>query len=204
MALYITNFSIPKDSTVYCTSLVDFRVDVLDDEHSVTLSGTFMVNNGYTVNCTTTPLVNGYTLSYSTVPSGTMVLEVFGSNSNDDNTSRTYLLQYGYEVLWEKVIRWPVNSEIPVSVSAVNNVFNPNTTYFSTFFKTSTYKEYDLGAYVSVEGSGQYNISAAVKPQSKYFMYGKSYSITISGVKDFSGNILPVKTFEFSLGSKPQ
>ena len=98
---------------------------------------------------------------------------------------------------------WPNNKEIPVSVSANNNVFNSNTVYYSTFFKTSNYKESNLEAWVSVEGSGQLNLNASIFPQSKYFMYGNSYSITISGIKDFSGNILPAKTYSFTLENNP-
>ncbi len=204
MALYITNFSIPEDSTVYCTSLVDFSVDITDDTHMVTLSGTYMTDNGATVPYIITPISDGYTLTYSTVPSGTMLLEVFGSNSNDEYISTVFILQYGYELTWDKVVKWPLNKEIPISVTATNDVLNANTAYFSTFFKTTTYKESSLEALISVEGSGQYNMLAEVKPQSKYFMYGKTYSVTISGVKDFSGNILPAKTFTFSLENAPQ
>lgn len=203
MGLYITNFSIPEDTTVYCTSLVDFSVDVLDDIYTVTLSGTYMMNNGEIVPFTTSPISNGYTLTYTTTPSGSVFLEVFGSNSNGDFITDSFLLYYGYEVTWDKVIIWPNNKEIPVSVSADNAVFNTNTVYFSTFFKTGAYKQYDLGAFVSVEGSGQYNMLADIKPQSKYFIYGKTYSVTISGIKDYAGNILPVKTFTFTLENDP-
>ena len=203
MGLYITNFSIPEEGTAYCTSLLDFSVDVLDDVYTVTLSGTYMTNNGESVPYITTPISNGYRLTYSTLPSGSMFLEVFGSNDNGDFTNDSFLLQYGYEVIWNEVVVWPLNKEIPVSITADNGVFNKNTVYFSTFFKTGDYKQRDLNAFVSVEGSGQYNVAADIRPQSKYFIYGKTYSITISGIKDYAGNELPAKTFTFTLEDKP-
>ena len=203
MGLYITNFSIPEDSTVYCTSLLDFSVDVLDDTNIVTLSGTYLSINNENTFCTYSSILNGYRLQCSTVPSGTIWLEVFGSNNLDETINTLYILQFGYEIEWDRVMVWPNNKEIPVSVSANNNVFNPNTMYYSTFFKTSNYKESNLEAWVSVEGSGQLNLNASIFPQSKYFMYGNSYSITISGIKDFSGNILPAKTYNFTLENNP-
>ena len=203
MGLYITNFSIPEDSTVYCTSLLDFSVDVLDDTNIVTLSGTYLSINTENTFCTYSSILNGYRLQCSTVPSGTIWLEVFGSNNLDETINTLYILQFGYEIEWDRVVVWPNNKEIPVSVSANNNVFNSNTVYYSTFFKTSNYKECDLEAWVSVDGSGQLNLSASIFPQSKYFMYGNSYSITISGIKDFSGNILPAKTYSFTLENNP-
>jgi hypothetical protein len=203
MGLYITNFSIPENSTVYCTSLLDFSVDVLDDVNIVTLSGTYLSINNETTVYVTTPITNGYRLNCSTTPSGTIWLEVFGSNNLDETINTLYILQFGYEIEWEKVVVWPNNKEVPVSVSANNNVYNSNTMYYSTFFKTSDYKEYNLEACISVEGSGQLNLAASIFPQSKYFMYGNSYSITISGIKDFSGNTLPVKTYNFTLESNP-
>lgn len=203
MGLYITNFSIPEDSTVYCTSLLDFSVDVLDDTNIVTLSGTYLSINNENTFCTYSSILNGYRLQCSTVPSGTIWLEVFGSNNLDETINTLYILQFGYEIEWDRVVVWPNNKEIPVSVSANNNVFNSNTMYYSTFFKTSNYKESNLEAWVSVEGSGQLNLNASIFPQSKYFMYGNSYSITISGIKDFSGNILPAKTYNFTLENNP-
>ena len=203
MGLYITNFSIPEDSTVYCTSLLDFSVDVLDDTNIVTLSGTYLSINTENTFCTYSSILNGYRLQCSTVPSGTIWLEVFGSNNLDETINTLYILQFGYEIEWDSVVVWPNNKEIPVSVSANNNVFNSNTMYYSTFFKTSNYKESNLEAWVSVEGSGQLNLNASIFPQSKYFMYGNSYSITISGIKDFSGNILPAKTYNFTLENNP-
>jgi len=203
MGLYITNFSIPEDSTVYCTSLLDFSVDILDDINTVTLSGTYLSINNENTSYTYSSILNGYRLQCSTVPSGTIWLEVFGSNNLDETINTLYILQFGYEIEWEKVVVWPNSKEIPVSVSANNNVFNSSTMYYSTFFKTSAFKECNLEAWVSVEGSGQLNLGASIFPQSKYFMYGNSYGITISGIKDFSGNILPAKTYNFTLENNP-
>ena len=74
-----------------------------------------------------------------------------------------------------------------------------NTAYFSTFFRTKAYELSDLEVAITAEGSGYNDLLCDIKPQSKYFLKGKSYTVTISGIKDFSGNELPVKVFSFNI-----
>ena len=199
MSLYINNFSIEKDEVRYCTSLIDLSVDITDDLYDVTLSGTYITCNDYLVPFNVASITNGYRLTYTSIPSGTLLYEVYASNSNNDFLHDTYLMQFGYEVLWEEVNKWQPNEEVPVAVIATNSVFNPNTSYFSTFFVTNTFKVLDLEASIYAGGSGHLSLPASISPQNKYFMYGHTYNITISGIKDFSGNILPAKTYEFKI-----
>jgi hypothetical protein len=199
MSLYINNFSIQKDEVRYCTSLIDLSVDVIDDFYEVTLSGTYINCNDQLVPFSTVNITNGYRLTYNTLPSGTLEYKVYASNSNNDFLEHTYIMQFGYEVMWGEVNNWKPNSEIPIAVTATNSVYNPNTVYFSTFFTTSYFKEYDLEAFISAGGSGQSSLFTSISPQNKYFMYGRTYNITISGIKDFSGNVLPAKTYTFKL-----
>jgi hypothetical protein len=202
MGLYITNFSIPEKVATYCTSPLNISVDVLDDIYDVTLSGTYITCNDKNVPFDTTVISGGYNLLYSTTPSGNLDIRVFASNNNGDLLEKLYYFQYGYEVTWEKVSVWSPGKEIPIAVIATNEVVKPNTAYFSTFFRTTAYREFNLEAFISVEGSGQYNIPAEIRPQSKYFMYGKTYSVTISGVKDFRSNVLDPVTFTFTIEDK--
>lgn len=203
MSLYIDNFSILKDEVRYCTALIDFGVDVFDDTNNVTLSGTYLTCNDVSVPFSTNNITNGYRLTYSTLPSGTLVIKVFASNDNNEFFDKTFVMQYGYEVVWDKVVYWGPNKEVPVAVIAKNSAIKPNTNYFSTFFVTNKYKNVDLEVLISVDGSGYKDLYTNIRPQSKYFMYGKSYSITISGVKDFSGNIMLPRTFNFTLEENP-
>lgn len=199
MSINVTNFSIGLGDTIKCTSLVDFSVDVTDELSTITTSGTYFEVNGDKVTTTLTPITDGYNLNYSTVPSGSMIMLVNASNSNNDITTEMYELSYGYEVEWEKVNYWEPNKEIAISVTAKNEVKAANTTCFSTFFKTRRLFDNDLRAEITAAGSGAYDIMSSITPQSKYFFHGHTYSVTISGIKDYSGNILPPKTYSFTI-----
>lgn len=183
----------------YCTSLVDFSVEVLDDTHSVTSSGTYFTDNGVNVSSTLTTISGGYLMTYTTVPSGSIVLVAHSSNNNDEFYSRTYELQYGYQASWEEVNYWGPEYEVPIAVSASNTSLASNTSYFSTFFETRKIMSTDLEVFITAEGSGKFDLESYIEPRSKHFMYGKTYSITISGIQDYSGNVLQPFTYSFTI-----
>jgi hypothetical protein len=183
----------------YCTSLVDFSVEVIDDLYTVTTSGTYFTDNGTVVSGSLTTISGGYLMSYLTVPSGNMLLVANGSNNNNEFYSRTYELQYGYQASWEEVNYWGPKYEVPIAVSAKNTSLASNTSYFSTFFETRKIMSTDLEAFITAEGSGKADFTGYIEPRSKHFMYGKTYSITISGIQDYSGNILSPFTYTFTI-----
>ncbi len=184
---------------MYCTSLVDFSVDITEDIYNVTSSGTYFTENGNVVSGTLNTISGGYSLSYTTVPSGSIALRVYASNDNNEFVERDYELQYGYRVSWEKVNYWGPYKEVPVSVTAENTALASNTAYFSTFFETKKYRSTNLEASITAEGSGYSDIACHIIPQSMYFIYGKTYSVVISGIKDFSGNEISTKTYSFTV-----
>ncbi len=199
MNLSIDNFSMDLDDVALCTSLVDFSVEVTDSDYLVTTSGTYFTDNGVQVPGTLASVSGGYILTYSVLPSGTIDLVAHGSNSNGEFLTRSYELQYGYAAYWNEVKYWGTLKEVPISVSASNTSLTNNTSYFSTFFTTRKMMSTDLGVDITAEGSGFDDIMTYITPQSKHFMYGKTYSITVSGIQDFSGNILPPETYNFTI-----
>ena len=199
MSLKIDNFSMDLDDVALCTSLVDFSVKVTDTDYMVTTSGTYFTDNGAQVSGSLTSISGGYILTYSVLPSGTIDLVAHGSNSNGEFLERNYKLSYGYSVYWNEVNYWGTRKEVPIAVSASNTSLTSNTSYFSTFFETRKMMSTDLGVDITAEGSGFNDIMTYIEPQSKHFMYGKTYSITVSGVRDFSGNILPPETYSFTI-----
>lgn len=202
MSLYITNFSIPEGETQYFTSLVDFSVDITDDLYDVTTSGTYVLVNSNIPDYSLTSIFGGYRLSSSVVPSGITDIQVFAQNTNNDFLNDTFVIQNGFEIVWEEVSYWGPDKEVPISVIVNNTVEAPGTNYFSTFFKTTHYRELNLEATIAANGSGYNELGCYIKPQNKYFMYGKNFTVTVSGVKDFSGNITPPKTYSFKIEEK--
>jgi len=187
------------EDVLYCTSLLDFSVEITDTTYPITVSGTYFTDNNLSVLSTLDVITDGYRMTYSTLPSGNMTLVAHASNSNNEYLTKTYELQYGYEAVWQEVKCWSPSKEVPISVTASNSVLAPNTAYFSTFFTTKRYESTDLEIMITAEGSGHLDFTGLIKPQSTYFLQGRTYSITVSGIKDFSSNILEPKTFTFTI-----
>ena len=199
MSIEIKNFSIGLDESVYCDTVVVFSVDVVDSTYSITTSGTYFTENGYMTTSVLQPITNGYTLSYSTVPSGNMLLVANASNTNNETLMESFDLLYGFNVLWESVNYWGPSKEVPINVMASNTALASNTAYFSTFFRTKAFEINDLEISITAEGSGYIDLLCDIKPQSKYFLSGHTYTVTISGIKDFSNNVLATKVFSFNV-----
>lgn len=199
MSISINNFSIDVDSTLYCTSLIDFSVDITDSLYLITTEDTYFTDNGTRVSGTFTPITNGYRLSYTTLPSGNMTLVTFANNSNGEYLDRLYELQYGYEFIWENVNYWGQLKEVPIAISASNTALAANTSYFSTFFVTRKFENVDLEVSITAEGSGNMDLYTSIVPQSKYFINGRTYTVTISGIKDFSNNELATRSYSFTI-----
>ena len=199
MSIEIKNFSIALDDFVYCGLPVDISVEVVDSINTITTSGTYFTNNGDPVSSSLQAIPNGYKVIYNTIPSGNMLLEINASNDNGEFLNETYDLLYGFNVVWEAVNYWGPSKEVPINVVVSNNALANNTAYFSTFFRTKAFEVNDLEVLVTAEGSGYADLLCNIKPQSKYFLKGKTYTVTISGIKDFSGNILESKTFTFTV-----
>lgn len=199
MSIVIDNFSIGLDEVAYCTSLVDFSVDITDTTYDVTTSGTYFMYDGVAVSGTLTPITNGYRLSYATTPSGNFSLIANACNSVGDVAYDEYRFYYGYECTWNKVNYWGPKKQVPISLTADNTALAPNTTTFATYFETRNYEQLYLEATITAEGSGKKDLTASITPQSKYFMYGKTYKFIISGIKDFSGNTLSSRVYTFTI-----
>jgi hypothetical protein len=199
MSIYINNFFMDDGDIIDCNSLIDFSVDVTDPVYNITTSGTYFINNGVKVPTVFSTISGGYTLTYSTTPSGNMYLELIAQNSNNDVVANIYEFNFGYEVSWNEVVNWGTDKQVPIAINTTNNTLAPNTSYFTTFFHT--HKEYaaNLAVEITAEGSGFIDLPVLIKPQSKYFIYGNTYSVTVSGIKDFGGNVLDVIKFTFKI-----
>lgn len=82
MSIEIKNFSIEVDNFLDCTLPIEFGVDIVDTIYSITTSGTYFTNNGEIVPIEFQAIQDGYRISYSTIPSGNMILTANASNSN--------------------------------------------------------------------------------------------------------------------------
>ena len=147
-------------------------------------------------------IVDGYRASYTpTTISGGMLVTVHAENVVSGTCSgiveTDYTILFGYNILFDEYLDWGVGNDVIIWSSASNEVFCPNSEAYATYFQTRDFVYTDLGATILPRGFA--NLAAEIYPQSKHFFYNGIYRITISGVKDFSGNILEPFSFEFTI-----
>jgi hypothetical protein len=198
MVILIDNFSIDEGIDYYFTSLVDFSTDIIDTNNNLTSSGVAVYLDEVNVTSYIIPITNGFKVGYLTVPSGNLILTYSGCVGSNE-LLRSYTLAFGYYLNYQEVDYYKTRTEVPIFLKVDNNVNTSATEYFSTFFETRNYSSSYLEATITADGFGYKDIGIYIRPQSKWFFYGQTYEIKISGIKDFSGNILPEKIFKFTI-----
>jgi hypothetical protein len=145
-------------------------------------------------------IADGYTF-YCTAPSisGGLIVTIHAENDCSTVEEQDYNLLFGYRVEFTRTVDWGYNSDIQIWTSVKNDVVCPNTETFATFFETKDLESVDLPAYVYPTGSA--NLGAEIYPQTKAFLPGYTYTITVSGVRDYSGNIMQPIVFSFTVES---
>lgn len=200
MTILIDNFSIGVDEWTTAMGLVTFSVDVVDLTYPLSTSGTHFIHNGIQVFTTLSGISNGYRAYYTTdnvVSSGTIDITIHAENENSEVVEQSYYLLYGYHVSFNDLVDWGPHSTIVTDVKASNLVFCPNTTGESVFFETKDLDSYDLGASISVIES--VDLGAQIFSQNSFFFYGRTYTVTVSGIKDFSNNEMEPIVFTFKI-----
>lgn len=198
MSIIIHNFSLAYDSWSPTEDLGVLSVDVIDTVYNIVVSGTHFYYNDVLVSGTFTPITDGYTISYSpgTITSGIDVM-VHAENDNGDTEEETYNMLYGLNVEWTERIRWNPAQQIDVHMAASNEVMCPNDETEAFYYTTRDLLGSDFTAKV-FPVVPQY-FTGSIRPQSTTFFYGSTYTITVSGIKDFSGNIMEPYTYSFTI-----
>jgi len=200
MTLLIDNFSIGVEEWLPVSDLVAFSVDVVDLSYPVSASGTYFLHDDIAVPTVLSGILNGYRAYYAPMnvaSSGTITITIHAENTNSDIVEKSYYLLYGYHVEFNDLVDWGPKSTVVTAVKATNLVFCPNTVGEAVYFETRDLESYDLGA--SIYAISSVNLGAAIYPQNTFFFYGRTYTITVSGIKDFGGNKLDPVVFSFTI-----
>lgn len=202
MAILIENFNLGVGGWMLVSDLASFQVDALDYTYTIdtTSSGSYFLHNGEQVSTTFSGISNGQRMSYtpaSVVSSGTFTITAHVKNSNNDIKEEAYYLLYGYNVKFDQVVEWGPAKQVDVLIQATNLAFCPNTEGEGSYFKTIDLESRSLGAIVRV--IEPFDLNSTIYPQSTAFFYGKTYTVTVSGVKDFSSNEMDPYTFTFTI-----
>ncbi len=200
MTILIDNFSIEVADWILVSDLASFSVDAVDLTYGISISGSYFLHDSQQVTTTFSGITDGYKMFYSpasVVSSGTITLTAHVENTSSGVEEQDFYLLYGYNALFEDVIYWGPNRQIDILVQATNEVLCPNTESEAFWFKTADLPARDLGA--TIRAIEFVDLGAVIYPQSTVFFYGKTFTVTVSGVKDFSGNIMDPYIFTFTI-----
>jgi len=129
--------------------------------------------------------------------SGTITITIHAENDNTQIKEENYYLLYGYHCEFEEIVDWGYKKEVAVTMDAENLVFCPSTESEAFYFETADLHSYDLGA--TLQAVESVDLNATIYPQNTFFFYERTYTITISGIRDFAGNEMPDSIFSFTI-----
>ena len=200
MAILIDNFSVGAEEWLVVIDLVSFAVDVVDHIHGITTSGTYFLQDGQIVPTSYSGIVGGYRCSYyptDVCSSGTITITIHAENNNSETKEEDYYLLCGYHVEFEEIVDWGPKKEVVITMDAKNLAFCPNTETEAFYFETAELHSRDLNATLRVVES--VDLNATIYPQNTFFFYERTYTVKISGIRDFAGNEILESTFSFTI-----
>lgn len=204
MVIGIKNFSLAIDEYTVVTGLMDFSVDVYDLVNDINTSNSKFILNGVDLatsfSGTTT---SGYYIATSDPVAITenIELSMHVENSISGTLDKDYTFMYGYHLEYNDEVDWGAKKEVVIEAEAINTVICPHLERIATYFVTKDYDYVNLGG--EIYPRGWKDLSSTIRPQSKYLEYGKTYTITVSGIKDYSSNELPPFSWEFTVEDSP-
>ena len=202
MAILIDSFSIGVGEWTALADLTSFSVDVVDLDCLISVSGTYFEIGAAPVPTTFSVISNGYRATCAVpVISGSLTLTLHAENTCSGIAEQNFYLLFGYNLKYDKIEDWGPITDVEIWAKASNSVFCPNTETTAFYFQTKDLESRDLGA--SIFPSGWADLGAQIVPQSKYLFYGRTYTVTVSGIKDYSGNIMESIVFSFTIENSP-
>lgn len=197
----IQNFCVDLDQWVPLESLVKLSVDVEDSVPCpITLSGTYFLIDDAPVPTTYSGISGGYRF-FCDAPtnSGSYTATLHLEDDCGGTEETDFNMLFGYRVIFDEYVDWGVGNDIVVWSTATNDVMCPNRETFATYFRTKDYDYSGLGAYINPIGGADGFLTATIYPQSKYLLPGFTYTVTLSGIKDYSGNVMSPIVFSFTV-----
>lgn len=200
MTIEIDNFSLGVNEWIPTVDLGYFSIDVTDSTYGINTSGTHFIHDGQIVSTTFSGIVNGYRCYYypaSVYSSGVINLVIHAENTNSEIQEQLFHLLYGYNCKFNELIDWGPKQEVVFTIEATNLAFCSNMEGEAFYFETADLHSVGLNATIrAIESVG---LNATIYPQNTFFFYGRTYSITVSGIRDFAGNELAPYVFTFTI-----
>lgn len=199
-SLFISDFFLNKGKFEDATSIM--WIDIIDYLYPVDETKTFlMVDDVVVTNIYFEDIVNGKRLYYDPIndffSEGQVVYTVHTESTIGEVMEKSFYLLYGYDLSMNENIIWPPAYKVVVRAEAKNNAFCQNLESASFSFETVDYDSFNLP--VSINAVSYVDMPVTIHPQSTTFFYGNTYTIKVSGVKDFAGNEMPDFEYTFTI-----
>ncbi len=177
-------------------------VDIIDYSYPIDTSNSYFLVDGQQVSVTFSGISNGQRMFYDPPNDfygvDTIAYTAHAQNTMGDVRDQSYYLLFGYDVRFKGYEDWGLENQIDMWTKATNVVLCPNTSTDGFYFSTTRPSFSDLGVSISPRGLVK-DLGATICPQNPFFFYGKTYSITVSGVKDFQGNEMEPRIYTFTI-----
>jgi hypothetical protein len=197
-SISVENFSMTIEEWLPRDDVTGFYVDVSDNGCDISTSGTYFMFDDVPIATTYSGIYNGYRFFCNTPTiSGGLVVTMHAENECGEVKEQDYTILFGYRAEFTEDIDWGPAQDVTIWAKANNTVDCPNTESFATYFETKELEYKDLNAYILPTGSA--NLGAEIHPQTKAFLPGFTYTVTVSGVKDYSGNQMEPIVFTFTI-----
>jgi len=200
MTILIDNFSMEVGEWLQITDLASFAIDVIDHINNITASGTYFLHDWQIVPTSYSGIDDGYRCYYyptDICSSGTITITIHAENDISEVVEKNYYLLYGYHCEFDELIDWGPKSTVVVTADAKNLAFCSNSAGEAFYFETADLCSCDLGA--TIRAVEYVDLNATIYPQNTFFFYGRTYTVTISGAKDFAGNEMQPFSFSFTI-----
>jgi hypothetical protein len=202
-SLFIDGFFLVTDeftaaSGVGYVDIVDYIYDVDETTISIVKDGTTL--SGITIQ----DIPNGKRAFFDPLDNfysdGEIIVTVYAESTYGEVLEEDFYLLYGYDLeLSEEGIFWDASTRIYVTATASNGAVCPNTEGAHYYFDTAELPSINLTAFVNAV---EYrDLSCSIYPRSTAFYYGQTYTVKVSGVKDFHGNQMEPFTYTFTIES---
>jgi len=174
-------------------------IDIIDRFCLVDISNSyFMVGSGQ-VSTYFEPINNGYRMLYNPIDDyihlGEFDLTAHAQNIYGDILENSYKFMYGGNIEFNDVVDFGPGNQVMVWAKAYNTKQCRQFSTSAYYFNTAEFSSVNLKA--SINPVGFVDLPITIYPQNTFFFYGGYYTVTISGIKDYSGNILPEYSYRF-------
>ncbi len=197
MTIEVIDFSIKSNTWVDVSEPLIFMAKVNDTSQTLTSYGTYFELNNRKLNATISGIYPYIVTSDPVTISGNVDLYLHLTNAAYTDV-KYYAFNFGYHAEYKDLMSdWGLNKEIIIKASVTNSAICPNTTKYCSYFVTEDYKKADLRSVITPRGWG--DLYSNIKGQKAELLSGGNYTIKISGIKDFAGNLAEDIVFNFTV-----